>query len=142
MFVRNKVCSEGILIFPRSRMGRCASNPWKLSCTSCHEAVLSWFRGRPVLRLALFPLTAPSAADRPSRHPLRERTLTPHEAARIQFFPDFFDFGDRARTDLIQAIGNATVNEGKKRSGANRTEYEVFVQVWTHAVELYEYAEA
>ena len=40
-------------------------------------------------------------------HPLRERTLTPHEAARIQFFPDFFDFGDRARTDLIQAIGNA-----------------------------------
>ena len=40
-------------------------------------------------------------------HPLRERTLTPHEAARIQFFPDFFDFGDRVRMDLIRAIGNA-----------------------------------
>jgi DNA (cytosine-5)-methyltransferase 1 len=26
-------------------------------------------------------------------HPLRRRTLTPHEAARIQFFPDFFRFG-------------------------------------------------
>ena len=25
-------------------------------------------------------------------HPSRKRTLTPHEAARIQFFPDWFDF--------------------------------------------------
>ena len=40
-------------------------------------------------------------------HPLQERTLTPHEAARIQYFPDFFDFGDMTRTDLTHAIGNA-----------------------------------
>ena len=40
-------------------------------------------------------------------HPLHERTLTPHEAARIQFFPDFFDFGGMTRTGLVQAIGNA-----------------------------------
>ena len=40
-------------------------------------------------------------------HPLQERTLTPHEAARIQYFPDFFDFSGLTRTGLIQAIGNA-----------------------------------
>ena len=40
-------------------------------------------------------------------HPLHERTLTPHEAARIQYFPDFFDFSGMTRTGLIKAIGNA-----------------------------------
>lgn len=40
-------------------------------------------------------------------HPLYERTLTPHEAARVQFFPDFFDFGRIKRRELQQAIGNA-----------------------------------
>ena len=40
-------------------------------------------------------------------HPLYERTLTPHEAARVQFFPDFFDFGGIKRRELQQAIGNA-----------------------------------
>ena len=40
-------------------------------------------------------------------HPLRERTLTPHEAARVQYFPDFFDFGGMTRTGLVRAIGNA-----------------------------------
>ena len=40
-------------------------------------------------------------------HPLRERTLTPHEAARIQYFPDFFDFSNMGRTGMALAIGNA-----------------------------------
>ena len=40
-------------------------------------------------------------------HPLRERTLTPHEAARVQFFPDFFDFSGLTPTQLRKAIGNA-----------------------------------
>ena len=40
-------------------------------------------------------------------HPLRERTLTPHEAARVQFFPDFFDFSGVRRRELQQVIGNA-----------------------------------
>lgn len=40
-------------------------------------------------------------------HPLYERTLTPHEAARIQYFPDFFDFSGMTRTGLVKAIGNA-----------------------------------
>ena len=40
-------------------------------------------------------------------HPLRERTLTPHEAARIQYFPDFFDFNGMTRSGLAHAIGNA-----------------------------------
>lgn len=41
-------------------------------------------------------------------HPERQRTLTPHEAARLQFLPDWFDFRPiRHRTFLAEAIGNA-----------------------------------
>ena len=41
-------------------------------------------------------------------HPSRERTLTAHEAARLQFFPDFFDWSDvSSRTSLARLIGNA-----------------------------------
>lgn len=41
-------------------------------------------------------------------HPNRPRTLTPHEAARVQGFPDFFDFSPcRGRRALQQMIGNA-----------------------------------
>jgi DNA (cytosine-5)-methyltransferase 1 len=41
-------------------------------------------------------------------HPVLPRTLTAHEAARLQFFPDFFDFSAaRRRTDLARLIGNA-----------------------------------
>lgn len=41
-------------------------------------------------------------------HPSRPRTLTPHEAARIQFFPDWFDFSSaKHRRVLADCIGNA-----------------------------------
>jgi DNA (cytosine-5)-methyltransferase 1 len=42
-------------------------------------------------------------------HPKRRRTITPHEAARIQFIPDFFDFSPLGenRGALAEAIGNA-----------------------------------
>lgn len=40
-------------------------------------------------------------------HPLERRTLTPHEAARVQFFPDFFDFGILGRRQYQELIGNA-----------------------------------
>ncbi|MFT3866566.1 MAG: DNA cytosine methyltransferase [Solirubrobacterales bacterium] len=41
-------------------------------------------------------------------HPSRARTLTPHEAARLQFLPDFMDFsGVERRGALAQMIGNA-----------------------------------
>lgn len=40
-------------------------------------------------------------------HPKKRRTITPHEAARLQFFPDFFDFSDVKRRELQQIIGNA-----------------------------------
>lgn len=40
-------------------------------------------------------------------HPLRARTLTPHEAARIQTIPDFFVFGCVGRTQLQKMIGNS-----------------------------------
>jgi DNA (cytosine-5)-methyltransferase 1 len=40
-------------------------------------------------------------------HPAARRTLTPHEAARLQFFPDFFGFGPRRRGEYQHLIGNA-----------------------------------
>lgn len=41
-------------------------------------------------------------------HPTQRRTLTPHEAARLQFIPDFFCFGESVgRTALTEMIGNA-----------------------------------
>jgi DNA (cytosine-5)-methyltransferase 1 len=43
-------------------------------------------------------------------HPDERRTLTPREAARIQFIPDFFDFsaaGSASRRELVEMIGNA-----------------------------------
>lgn len=40
-------------------------------------------------------------------HPLRRRTITPHEAARLQFIPDFFKFGDIGRRSMQLLIGNA-----------------------------------
>jgi DNA (cytosine-5)-methyltransferase 1 len=41
-------------------------------------------------------------------HPAEPRTLTAHEAARLQFFPDHFDFSSiTRRTSLAQIIGNA-----------------------------------
>lgn len=41
-------------------------------------------------------------------HPYLRRTLTPHEAARVQFIPDFFEFSkDLTRVSLQRMIGNA-----------------------------------
>jgi DNA (cytosine-5)-methyltransferase 1 len=41
-------------------------------------------------------------------HPSRKRTITPHEAARLQTFPDFFDFSPATgRTAWARMIGNA-----------------------------------
>lgn len=41
-------------------------------------------------------------------HPTRRRTITAHEAARLQFIPDFFNFGSVSkRTALAEMIGNA-----------------------------------
>lgn len=40
-------------------------------------------------------------------HPTEPRMITPHEAARIQFFPDFFQFGMDYRVEFVRAIGNA-----------------------------------
>ncbi len=41
-------------------------------------------------------------------HPGKRRTITPHEAARLQTFPDWFTFGaETGRGVLAKAIGNA-----------------------------------
>jgi DNA (cytosine-5)-methyltransferase 1 len=41
-------------------------------------------------------------------HPGRRRTLTPHEAARLQTIPDWFTFDSAGtRTELARMIGNA-----------------------------------
>lgn len=42
-------------------------------------------------------------------HPTRLRTIVPHEAARLQFFPDYFDFSlVKSKQSLSRLIGNAT----------------------------------
>lgn len=40
-------------------------------------------------------------------HPKCRRTITPHEAARLQTFPDWFEFGEAPRGILASTIGNA-----------------------------------
>jgi DNA (cytosine-5)-methyltransferase 1 len=41
-------------------------------------------------------------------HPGKPRTITPREAARLQFVPDFFAFGEHTpRKELADMIGNA-----------------------------------
>ena len=41
-------------------------------------------------------------------HPSKRRTITPHEAARLQFIPDFFQFPEGTpRTIIARLIGNA-----------------------------------
>ena len=40
-------------------------------------------------------------------HPYLRRTLTPREGARLQFFPAWFDFGDRQRSTYLKVVGNA-----------------------------------
>lgn len=40
-------------------------------------------------------------------HPLERRTITPHEAARLQTFPDWFTWPTTKRTVLSTMIGNA-----------------------------------
>ena len=43
-------------------------------------------------------------------HPIGSRTLTPREAARLQFFPDFFDFAVvGGRTAWARMIGSAEI---------------------------------
>lgn len=40
-------------------------------------------------------------------HPRVARTITPHEAARLQHIPDFFEFGTTKRKRLQKLIGNS-----------------------------------
>jgi DNA (cytosine-5)-methyltransferase 1 len=40
-------------------------------------------------------------------HPKERRVITPREGARLQFFPDFFDFGTQTRNGYAKMIGNA-----------------------------------
>lgn len=40
-------------------------------------------------------------------HPKERRTITPHEAARLQMLPDFFDFPTASRGAMARLIGNA-----------------------------------
>jgi DNA (cytosine-5)-methyltransferase 1 len=43
-------------------------------------------------------------------HPSAVRVITPHEAARLQGFPDFYDFSQaKKRTALHEMIGNAVI---------------------------------
>lgn len=50
-------------------------------------------------------------------HPMRRRTITPHEAARLQFFPDYFVFNGVKRRKLQQIIGNAVPSKASYMLG-------------------------
>lgn len=51
-------------------------------------------------------------------HPHEPRTLTPHEGARIQFVPDWFDFPVDRRKDYGRLIGNAVPSKVAYVAGA------------------------
>lgn len=54
----------------------------------------------------LCSLTVTSAATREFIHPCEDRPLTPREAARLQSFPDYYEFVGNA-SSVITQIGNA-----------------------------------
>ena len=64
---------------------------------------LSWNKPAPTITSGFY---SPSMGR--YVHPSKRRTLTAREAARIQFFPDSFDFSAaKSRTHLAKMIGNA-----------------------------------
>src|SRR5690349_22596316 len=56
--------------------------------TCDHDSVLSFFFFNATATTAIYTL---SLHDALPIYPSQRRTLTPHEAARLQFIPDFFD---------------------------------------------------
>jgi DNA (cytosine-5)-methyltransferase 1 len=78
----------------------------------CHQTEHSYKSMYGRLRYNELAQTITSGFGSPGQgrfiHPTRRRTLTPHEAARLQFFPDSFDFSSvRLRASLANMIGNA-----------------------------------
>ncbi len=63
------------------------------------------------LRMDKYAPTITTGFGTPGRgrfiHPTKRRTITPHEAARIQFFPDFYNFNSNNRVLIQTVIGNA-----------------------------------
>lgn len=78
----------------------------------CHQDAHSYVSMYGRLRYDELAQTMTSGFGSPGQgryiHPTRQRTLIPHEAARLQFFPDSFDFSSvKLRTALANMIGNA-----------------------------------
>jgi DNA (cytosine-5)-methyltransferase 1 len=79
---------------------------------SCHRDGHSYKSMYGRLRATEVAQTITSGFGSPGQgryiHPTQKRALTPHEAARLQFFPNFFDFSAaRERVPLARMIGNA-----------------------------------
>lgn len=78
----------------------------------CHQAQHSYISMYGRLRWEEPAQTITSGFGSPGQgryiHPSRPRTLTPHEAARLQTFPDWFNFSSvRSRGAWARMIGNA-----------------------------------
>ncbi len=78
----------------------------------CHQGEHSYYAMYGRLRQERVANTVTTGFGSPGQgryiHPSKQRTLTAHEAARLQFFPDFFDFSSVDRyKDLSAMIGNA-----------------------------------
>lgn len=78
----------------------------------CHQGEHSYYAMYGRLRQERVANTVTTGFGSPGQgryiHPAKQRTLTAHEAARLQFFPDFFDFSSVDRYKALSAmIGNA-----------------------------------
>lgn len=91
---------KGVYDLPNSRRPKCQQSAHKYKSM---YGRLSWERPAQTMTTGFG-----SPGQGRYLHPSLPRTVTPHEAARIQFFPDWFDFGDLSkRKELARAIGNA-----------------------------------
>ena len=78
----------------------------------CHQGEHKYLAMYGRLRMDSLANTVTTGFGSPGQgryiHPTRQRTLTAHEAARLQLFPDFFDFSSvRSYKALSKMIGNA-----------------------------------
>lgn len=78
----------------------------------CHQGTHTYYAMYGRLKMEDIANTITTGFGSPGQgryiHPARQRTLTAHEAARLQFFPDFFDFSSvESYKELSTMIGNA-----------------------------------
>jgi DNA (cytosine-5)-methyltransferase 1 len=101
---------SGARDLPNSLRPKCHREPKRLQNGSLKEHTYKSMYGRLAWDEPAQTITSGYGSMGQGRyvHPQRQRTLTPHEAARLQLFPDYFDFSPvRTRGSWAKMIGNA-----------------------------------